>query len=202
MRGKIYLYSTNKPRPTVFFAVFFILNLLLSSTVLAEKPYFVAPSTEIPVRRGIGERYRIIKLVQSDTPVTLLEEKEGWARVRFSDGVEGWMLKRMLTDDIPPSKKLESLKKESSGFLQEKERFAQDIENLNMELHGYRLQLQEETDKLTACMSEQNTIRAERRAMEDTAAVLWFLSGAGVFLIGWILGRVAPGTRRRRSSLM
>ncbi len=202
MRGKIYLYRTNKPRRSVFLAVFFILGLVFSSTVLAEKPHFVAPDTEIPVRRGVGERYRIIKLVKGGTPVSLIEEKEGWAKVRFSDGVEGWMLKRMLTADVPPSKLVESLQQKNLVLLKDIEKRAQNIEDLNMELNGYRLQLQEETDKLTACITEQNTIRAERRAMEDTTAVLWFLSGAGVFLTGWILGRVAPGTRRRRSSLM
>jgi SH3 domain protein len=201
------LDTENKARrsdtgPKAFLVVLFTLGLLFSSTALAQKQHFVAIDTEIPVRRGIGERYRIIKLVPGGTPVRLLEEKEGWAKVRFADGVEGWMLKRMLTSETPPSQLLAALQKKHTELLKEIERLNKKNEFFDTELQGYKDQLMEETEKLNACITEQNTIRAERRAMEDTTAVLWFLSGAGVFLTGWILGRVAPGTRRRRSSLL
>ena len=70
-----------------------------------------------------------------------------------------------------------------------------------MELSALQEHQDGESEKLSACIAERNTAKAERRAVEDTTKVVWFLAGSGVLLVGWLLGRMSGRPRKRGSSL-
>lgn len=54
--------------------------------------------------------------------------------------------------------------------------------------------LQETNQSLTAKLAK---LEAERDSLLKTGAIKWFFTGAGVLLIGWILGKLSGGRRRR-----
>ncbi|MCI5142311.1 MAG: hypothetical protein D3909_11470, partial [Candidatus Electrothrix sp. ATG1] len=61
---------------------------------------------------------------------------------------------------------------------------------------------QDATDeKIALSLSECNKIKDEYKASQEFNKILWFLSGAGVLLVGWLLGRFARGSQRKRSRL-
>ncbi|MCP3849398.1 MAG: TIGR04211 family SH3 domain-containing protein [Gammaproteobacteria bacterium] len=69
--------------------------LLLSSTAIAKTQY-VSDELVINMRSGKGNGYKIIKIVKSGTPLTVLQEDSGYVRARTPQGVEGWVLSRFL----------------------------------------------------------------------------------------------------------
>lgn len=45
-------------------------------------------------------------------------------------------------------------------------------------------------------------VEKENLALQKNRTVFWFLAGGGVLLVGWILGRFAGGSRKRKPSLL
>ncbi len=64
---------------------------------------YVTDQLEIDLRSGQSNQHRILSMLRSGTPVTVLEESRdsGWSRVRTEQGQEGWILTRFL--DSTPS---------------------------------------------------------------------------------------------------
>ncbi|WP_417909477.1 TIGR04211 family SH3 domain-containing protein [Candidatus Electronema sp. PJ] len=167
---------------------------LLLPVVAGAQTMFVSQNIDIPVRRGAGEQYKIIKMVRVNDKTELLEERNDWGKVRFQDGEEGWLPKSLLTPAIPVVEDTKNLRTEN-------EQLRRKNNDLNMELSALKEHQNSEGDKLAACINEQNMIKAERRAVEDTGKVIWFLSGGGVLLLGWLLGRLSFGSQKKRSGL-
>ena len=174
--------------------------LLLPALVLSQPlpaaadVLFIAPAINVPVRRGKNERYKIIRTAKIGEKVELLRERDDWSKVRFADGVEGWLPKHLLTPDIPAAQQAEQL-------LNENELLKARNETLSVELSALQEYQHAESEKLETCIAERNLAKAERRALEDTARVTWFLAGSGVLLMGWLLGRLSGRPSRRRSTL-
>jgi uncharacterized protein YgiM (DUF1202 family) len=47
----------------------------------------------VNLREGPGTNYKVIGNVKKGTTLTVLEEKEGWLRIRLKDGKEAWITK-------------------------------------------------------------------------------------------------------------
>lgn len=170
--------------------------LLLSAVATSAGPAtrFVSANIDVPVRRGASEQYKIIKIVKVSNRAELLEEKNGWAKVRFEDGDEGWLPQHLLTAVIPPVEDGKMLR-------QQNEQLQKKNDELSMELTGLKEHQDSESEKLNDCIAEQNKIKAERRAEEDTGKLFWFLAGGGVLLLGWLLGRFSHSPQRKKGSL-
>ncbi|MCW5206005.1 SH3 domain-containing protein [Desulfobulbus sp. F5] len=179
--------------PRRLFPLLVAAALLLPVLAVAEN-LFVSANIDVPVRRGAGEQYKIIKMVKVSDRAELIEEKNGWAKVRFQDGMDGWLPKLLLTPIAPPVEDIKKLRTEN-------EQIQRKNSELSMELSALKEHQDGEGDKLAACISEQNAIKAERRAAEDAGKALWFLSGGGVLLLGWLLGRLSHSPQRKKSSL-
>ncbi len=168
--------------------------VLLCHVPAAAKVMFISPDLDVPVRRGHSEKYKIIKMAKISDRVELLEEKDNWCRVRFKDNSEGWLPKNLLTSELPAVKRLQDL-------LEENRQVKQKNDDLSVELAALQEHQNGESEKLAACIAERNTAKAERRAVEDTTKVIWFLAGSGVLFIGWILGRISGRPPRKRNTL-
>lgn len=144
-----------------------LLTVMVAGTPsVAEEVLFVRPSVEIPVRRGQGTEYKIVKLVKDGDQVELLEEKDAWAKIRIMDGTEGWMPKRFLSSDAPPLKLVQMLRKENEHLRQQNTDF-------NQELTGLK-DLQANTGgELSTCIAQRDTIEAQYKNLQaDTADVV------------------------------
>jgi SH3 domain protein len=169
--------------------------VLLPPASARTESLFVSSDIDIPVRRGAGEQYKIVKMVKVHDKAELMEERNGWLKVRFQDGDDGWLPKSLLTAAVPVVEDVKKLRTEN-------EQLQRKNAEQGMELSALKEHQDGEGDKLAACIAEQNKIKAERRASEDTGKALWFLAGGGVLLAGWLLGRLSTGSGgRKRSSL-
>jgi SH3 domain protein len=87
-----------KPLATLFLCI----CLLLSLTAVSQAArVYVSDHFEITLRRGPGTGYKILRMLDSGTPMQSLEEREGWLKVRTSDGLEGWVIKKYTMRETP-----------------------------------------------------------------------------------------------------
>jgi SH3 domain protein len=208
-----------------------IFLFMLPTTLFAETRY-VSEVREITLRTGPSAEYKIIAMVKSGTPMTVLEESEEWTQVQLSDGKEGWVLKQFLQTKVPDAILLASLQKKHDALTAEagtlrdenqnlKERVAalgSDLETSRSELGSLStahetlktessefLELQakyKSTAKELAAQTEKaNRLEDELSGLINDKRLKWFLLGAGVLIVGMIIGFITK-PQRRRSSLL
>lgn len=176
-----------------------ILSVLLLASSAAAETRFIYPNLDLPVRRGAGDVYRIIKMVKGGDQVEQIEEKAGWAKIRMADGSEGWIEQRLLTIDQPSAQRLEGLLTENGQLKQKISQLEQNLGELNMGLTALKEHQGAEGDKTATCNAQLDAVRAEHRAEQDTTTAKRFVIGLGVLLIGWLLGRISAGPRRKHN---
>lgn len=84
---------------SIFIIIFMSLfSSLATVTANAAKRQYVSDELVINMRSGKGNSFKIIKIIKSGTPLTILETNSGYTRARTPQGVEGWVLNRFLID--------------------------------------------------------------------------------------------------------
>ena len=182
-----------------------LLIVLLAGTATATEIKFVRPDLDIPVRRGRGEQYKILKFVKDGNQIEFFEENGNWAKVRLQSGTEGWMLKRYLSDEKPPVEQVRELRNENEQLKTGNDKLTQDLKKIK----ALQLASSEELETLQASaekrlalsLNECNKIKDEYKASQEVNKLMWFLSGAGVLLAGWLIGRFTNGAQRKRNRL-
>ena len=98
-----------------FFYIFFIF-LMSAPGVAHSKSVYVVDRLQITMRTGPSAENKIIGMLPSDTRVQVVaqpEKSEDWLYVQKEDGVNGWILKRFVSDETPKSIRLQRLQKEN-----------------------------------------------------------------------------------------
>lgn len=75
-----------------------LISLLFSISANAQKTQYVSDELYINMRSGKGNSFKIIKIIKSGTPLTILETDSGYTRAKIPQGAEGWVLSRFLID--------------------------------------------------------------------------------------------------------
>ena len=199
------------------------------------KSMYVTDSIKITFRNGPSIKHKILAILKSGEEVEVLEELNGWTKVRLKDGKEGYVLSHYLSPNIPKSfiinslqNKVRYLQEQLQKLTQVKERLEASNSELktNLELKERRLakvekeyndlksgsanyietkqakdQLETENKRLKVQLA---TLLKRNKKLEKKDDRLWFLSGAGVLLVGWVLGLILGRTqisRKRRYKL-
>ncbi|MDA8159405.1 MAG: TIGR04211 family SH3 domain-containing protein [Desulfobacteraceae bacterium] len=195
----------------------------------AEQRYIV-DNIVVSLRQGPGPQYKVLKTLQTGQSFEVLETKDGFSRVRTSDGVEGWV-QEQFTSPNPPSENIKlinelnetikKLKAENEGLTKTGQAVAQDgdsatVQGLRAALAASNqryqqleseaqdvvsLKTEKERSQTQAAAAQATVVRltAENQALRKRQTILWFLAGAGVLLLGWLIGRASH--RRQRHSL-
>ena len=83
--------------------------VLFATPVLAENKY-VNDTMKITMRTGPANDKKIIGLLGIGQKVEVLKPGDGWTLVRLTNGKEGWVISRFLTNKIPSDIELKVLK--------------------------------------------------------------------------------------------
>jgi SH3 domain protein len=211
-----------------------LLATLLAAPAMASTAY-VSDELTILLRTGMGEQYRILRMLKVGTALQILDgSDEKYAQVRTSAGDEGYVLKQYLTTDLPKEAVIERLTRErdrlkttmdnlegnrgqvAAELAQLREQVAQlerDLAGRTQELQNVDGRYQElrasaskveeilaERDRLReehdASSSELASLRAENEQLLMAGMIRWFLAGGGVFLFGWMIGKISRKKRR------
>ncbi|MCP4023607.1 MAG: TIGR04211 family SH3 domain-containing protein [Desulfobacteraceae bacterium] len=196
-------------------AILFLWGLIYTP-VLSAQYIYVSGITKITVRTGPGTDHKIIAMVESGTQLEVVSSQPDWTLVKTSEGKEGWVLTRFLTKSVPKVllvNKLERKNQELTSTLAVLEEKNQELtvqnaslaqieekyDQLRSEASDY-LQLQDKYQKVMKQFEAQAKQMEELESSLDNEEKLWVLCGAGVFIVGLILG--LSTRRKRRSSLL
>jgi SH3 domain protein len=184
---------------------------------------FVTDSVEIPLRSADTERSKIVKMLANGAPLTIFQEnnENGYSYVQASNGAEGFILTRYLSNDPSArsqleaaTKKLEALQEENKQLKsnhsasQEIGKERDKLSNELTELHqtaANAIQLKQQRDELqervVTIERELQQYKRDNQALTDSSNQDWFLYGGGLALFGVLLGFILPKlSLRRRSS--
>lgn len=206
-----------------------IVSLILFVSPAVAGTKYVDDLHKITVRVGPGIQYRVIQTVSSGTRLETLDSQNGWTKIRLSDDRSGWVVNRYLTDEIPNSKKYETLKAKCDPLAEKIEVLKADNRALHKENQALSEKLAQASDALATTQAEYEELKeasadvvklktkndqlaeelkAKKQKIEAleakiadallSEALKWFLIGAGVLLVGIILG---ASSKRKRSSI-
>ncbi len=201
-----------------FIILVFLITALTSLAASAAETMYVSDELFINMRSGKGNGFKIIKIIKSGTPLTVLEKDSGYTRALTPQGVEGWVLSRFLSktpaaknlvakaqkDVAEMKQKYEVMKSELENLKQERDSLSRSEKDLlaNKELTRLRkiaarpMQLEEENNQLrnelVKIEAENHLLKQEYQTLEDNTDQEWFITGAGVLFGGMLLGLIFP----------
>jgi SH3 domain protein len=179
--------------------VFFFVHTALAQTV------YVTDSLEITLRAGPDATRKIVKMLPSGSPLTILDQTRSWYRVRTEDGNTGWVLKRYVMQEMPKQMRITHLQNKISTLEESYSQAQSTIERLRTENQQLSTTLERTQNELNSVSSDHQALRNKVHTLRSDHELRWFLSGAGVIgisaLIGFIFGRFRgrqPSSSSRR----
>jgi len=215
------------------------------------KTGYVSDMLLLTFRQGPGNSYAVQKTLTSNTPVNILEEKNGFYKVTLQSKEIGWVDKKFIIFTLPKTYIINQLEKEnknlknkilrlqkSSGSLQDQlstktQNYAQTKNSLEASLKTaideknktadllyetrkkYDVLVQQSKDvhkivKENKLFKEQNMVlsdnlvilKEKNQNLFKTGMIKWFLTGGGVLLLGWIIGKSVSSKKQQSSSLL
>lgn len=122
--------------------------LILSSAASAETKYYINDSMKVTMRTGPATDRKIIALLGVGQEVEFLKSENDWTLVRLSNGKEGWVISRFLTDQTPNDIQLMVLKKQfnqlqtrSASLIEENKTLSAENKKLNADLKATETKL-------------------------------------------------------------
>ncbi len=135
-----------------------VILLMLPMTLLAETRY-VSEVREITLRTGPGGEYKIISMVKSGSPMTVLDQSDDWTQVQLADGKEGWVLTQFLQTKVPDAIVLEKLQKTYTSLSAESDKLKSENKELNEKVTAL-------TANLDSCQSEHNKLNTDYETLK------------------------------------
>ncbi|MCF8091213.1 MAG: TIGR04211 family SH3 domain-containing protein [Desulfotignum sp.] len=194
----------------------FVICLWAWVSAASAQQMYVSPVTRITMRTGPGVEHKIVAMLESGNRIEVLEYKSDWSLVRTDNEKQGWVLTRFLTDEQPLTIQVEKLRKENerlAAALEKSREENQALTKKNAALKNieekYRKLEKESADflKLDARYKALLKLSEDQKQQIETLKgnlndeeILWFLSGAGVFIVGLILG--LSTRKKKRYSLL
>lgn len=192
---------------------------------------WISDRVETPIRSCPTDRCRIVKVVRPGHELTVTGyTSDGWAYITIGD-VKGFILKRYLQDGPllfagehksasegssncvqggkfeleALMKRAETAETETGGLRKENYELKQELEYIKG-LSNQTLMVNEENRRLKTeveMLRQRNEIlEQEARDGEGRDQRAWVIVGAGIILVGWLLGRFARLPRRKGWSQM
>ena len=152
----------------------FFFTVFINDIAYAQK-YYVSSMLILKIRQGPGKEFNVIGTLKSNTPIEILEKGQVYYKVGTKNGVEGWVEKKYLSLDTPLDMVVTQLKQK-----------IKELEKTNKKFLKNQVSSIETNKKLLK--SQTSSIKTNKNFIM-VSPIKWFFAGAGVFLIGWFIGR-------------
>lgn len=208
-------------KKTCFYALLFLFFLV---SISGAETMYVSNIIKITLRTGPGTDHRVVKMLESGQKVEIIYQEADWSQVRLEDGDKGWLLTRFVSAEKPSSVLLKSLQnnhdlllKKTKNIREENKNFTKENNSLAAELTASQKELKKITAEYSSLKKESadfislksNYEKTKKNLSEQTEKatvmekqlvnknIILFLLGAGVLLIGFIVGFSSRKQRRR-----
>lgn len=203
-----------------------LVGLLFTCTAsLAVQTRYVTDELHVTVRSGPSVENKVIAVVKSGDVISVGQRKQdGWVEVNLDGGRTGWMIERYLVDQMPATLRLKNLDPQNQTLLSQVEQLTAQKNQLQGDLRaantkadnldqdytqlkeqsGGVLKLQAQYKKLKKLHADQaakvEQLTTEVESLRFGNNLKWFLAGAGVLLLGWLIGLIMGRRKRRQAS--
>ncbi|MCG8686013.1 MAG: TIGR04211 family SH3 domain-containing protein [Desulfobacterales bacterium] len=198
------------------YLILICLFFFATTVPLFAKDIYVTGVTKITMRTGPGTTHKIVEMLTSGTKLEILDYQKDWSMVQTAQGKNGWVLSRFLTEEVPKTLMVQRLKKENMRLAADLDAAEQKVETLKSK-NGVLTDIEKKYKELKQASADYLKLDAEYKELlkvsEDQKSQiqvlqenmnndekLWFLSGAGVFIVGLIFG--LSTRKKKRSSLL
>lgn len=150
---------------------FFIFMVIVSAFPVSGfcKTGYVSDSLLLTFRQGPGNSYSVIKTLKSNTPVNVLEEKNGYLKVELSSKEIGWVDEKFIIFELPSyyiAKNLEAKNKALEARIE-------SVESSNKELTDTLAALNNEyTLKINELNTALEQAKTENRQLLESSELL------------------------------
>ena len=159
-----------------------MLALLPQVSAWSDTTLYVSDELSIPIRSGASTQYRILKFLQSGTPLSVLEsdEESGYSRVETPDGKEGWvetskLMRQQSARDriILINQRMEQMKAREGDLkktIADLESQRNDLQQQTADLNRKSRAQEDELEKLRKTAAEPIMISRQNRTLEHELA--------------------------------
>lgn len=162
----------------------------LVPTVSSAKDLYVSGHREVQVRTGPGAEHKAFTTLQTGQSMQRVHREGDYYLVKIPDGRRGYVLRQHLTEKAPSEFRLRELEAQVKQQAQEIKRLGQENSQLTEASSTH-------TERESGVRAELARLQDELAQRENEKNLQWFLSGAGMLLIGWIISRIP--FRRQKS---
>jgi SH3 domain protein len=167
-----------------------LLLLSIAAPGLAEKAW-LKDELRVNVRTGPGVQYRIVGTLQTGDAVQILSRGDDWTKVRPENTAEGWIPEEYL-QPAPPARVI----------LAEHEAKNAELEKRLATLTESESRLRTDYEEISSRDAKQQAeiTRLTRENLELRAGARWpeWITGAGIVLVGMVLGAIVARSSGRR----
>jgi SH3 domain protein len=176
-------------------------------------------SNRIIAALSVGTRVTVITEENGWAEVSLPDGRTGWTLARYLSDRPPWKFtaEKLAKEKERLESQISEIESSNRELGQENDRLEKELASLNQDLEAANKDyealkkgarnysgLQEAQEKLASELPDLKARLAKAQEaydkLESSTKMRWFLYGAGVMTLGWILGLIMGGRRRRRSS--
>lgn len=195
---------------------------ILSFNAAAERNY-ISGVQKVTFRTGPGTDNKVLKMLETDSKVNLVEPGETWSKVEAQGGQEGYILNRFLTKEVPfvlkykwQKAKFDKLKESTEKIKKQKSELAKQVAVLKSKLEiatqdlgstkalyselqvgsADYIGLKAKFESTTKSLNKQNIKVNSLESKISIYYIKWFLAGSGVLFLGWLIGLIS---RKKKS---
>ncbi len=177
------------PRRLASLAALWVLTVAPVSTAAAARSW-VKGDVLLNVRAGPGTEHRPLGAITTGDPVEILDQSNGWTRVRSDAAGEGWIPSGFLQEEPPAVVRLEQVEAEATTLRQR-------VNELSAEAESLRAAQEQAAGAVKEQAQEIERLSAENASLQSD--VIWpvLLTGASILMTGGLVGAWARGGARR-----
>ncbi|RBO79836.1 SH3 domain protein [Marinomonas aquiplantarum] len=142
-----------------------LISLLVGSILSASAPaatVYVSDIQFVAIREGQDNSTRAVERgIKSGTPLEVLEQSNGYSKVRTPNGAEGWVADYYLSDDMVTRDQLDELQKRLTTAIQRRNNVSNELKESQAEaqaLLNTQAELQQENRALKAQLEDVQSI--------------------------------------------
>ncbi|MFP4444706.1 MAG: TIGR04211 family SH3 domain-containing protein [Desulfosudaceae bacterium] len=158
---------------------------------------YLTDTIDITLRSGPGTDYKILAMLPLGQKIDILAREDQWSKIRTAAGREGWVANRLIDAAVPHRVRYEQLKEEHETLVAERDALKKNNDQLRKENRALEENLgsrvEQSDDRLSELLEENRRLRRQA----DRQVLWWFLAGAGVLLLGILMGRRSRKEKRR-----
>ncbi|MCP3876289.1 MAG: SH3 domain-containing protein [Desulfobacteraceae bacterium] len=103
-------------RKLLFPLIIFIMVICSFPQISSARTGYVSDMLLLTFRQGPGSNYDVIKTLQSNTPVIIMEERNGFYKVLLKSKAVGWVDKKFISFELPKTYIIEQLKQKNKNL--------------------------------------------------------------------------------------